>query len=72
MEEDIFDGLMRVMVSLEEADQTGDKSLSMPLVEFVDRNTGAECALYNQDLSMFLVISTVVPDPSYLMMALSN
>ena len=70
--EPIEEGLMRVMNSLVEADKTGDRSLSMPVVEFVDRNTGAECGLYNQDLSLFLVISTVVPDPSYLMMALSN
>lgn len=70
--EPIEEGLMRVMEALTEAAETGDNKLTLPVMEFIDSNTGAECALYNQDVSMFLLISTIVPDPSYLMMALSN
>lgn len=47
-------------------------TLAAPKGEYVDKITGDECALYDQDLSLFVVLAMICPNPEQLGNALSN
>lgn len=48
------------------------ETLAAPKGEYVDKATGAECAIYDQDLSLFVVLAMICPNPEQLGNALSN
>lgn len=48
------------------------KTLAAPRGEYTDRLTGAECAIYDQDLSLFVALAMLYPNPEHLNVALSN
>lgn len=48
------------------------ETLAAPKGEYVDKTTGAECAIYDQDLSLFVVLAMICPNPEQLGNALSN
>lgn len=52
--------------------ENDDGTLAAPHGEFTDRINGAECAIYDQDLSLFVVLAMICPNPDQLHTALSN
>lgn len=52
--------------------ENDDGTLAAPKGEYTDRLTGDECAIYDQDLSLFVVLATICPNPEHLNTALSN
>lgn len=49
-----------------------DGTLAAPKGEYTDRLTGEDCAIYDQDLSLFVVLAMICPNPDQLQTALSN
>jgi hypothetical protein len=72
MFEPIEDKMAKMMIRLEEAAERDDKSVVAPQGEFTERLSGAECAIYDQDLSLFVVLATLYPNPDVISHALSN
>jgi hypothetical protein len=72
MMEPIEDKMAKMMVRLEEAAERKDETIVAPQGEFTERLSGVECAIYNQDLSLFVVLATLYPNPDVISHALSN
>ena len=72
MMEPLEDKMAKMMVRLEEATERNDNTIVAPEGEFTERLSGAECAIYDQDLSLFVVIATLYPNPDVISHALSN
>ena len=65
-------GILTRMADEIEVLPDGTAGIGSPEFEFTDPNTGADCAIYDQDLSLFVVIATMSPSPQHLMTGLSN
>lgn len=70
--EPLEDKMAKMMVRLEEAEENGDQTIVAPEAEFTERLSERECAIYDQDLSLFVVIASLYPNPDVIHHALSN
>ena len=67
--ESIIDKVAKLNYRME---NEGTDAISAPQGEFTDKLTGEECAIYDQDLSLFVVLAMICPNPEQLGNALSN
>lgn len=70
-ERSIHTFLMQTMTTIAEAMDEGDTSLSEVERRFTDAD-GTECGIWNQDVTLFTILTSVIPDPAYLDVAINN
>lgn len=68
---DLEDALMDTMQMMMEAMNDGDQTFNTAEFMFHDAD-GNECAMWDQDVTLFTIMTQLVSDPRYLRTALYN
>jgi len=63
----VMEQYKRIVGQLEQ----GDDRLSLPERQFTLQD-GTECAMYDQDITLLMVVMTMIPDPERIDVALNN